>query len=192
MRCNDQFIIESGKPASDKSLKLRIIKTEQKFSGFCLNVNSDLTYSARVCRKSSSRLSKFAFYPYILIVSNVFLLATFVIYIMYGKTLLRHYTKLMLHLCGTLFTAFLVLAINQFYHFANHYITSCRIFGKKLVVSNIYQDRHLSFLGFYTNHRINEFYYFTGFILQYSFLSSFTFMTIMGVESWIQIHESKG
>ena len=137
LRCNDQFIIESGNLGSENNLELRIIKTDQKFSGFCLNVNNDLTYSARVCRKSSSRLSKFKFYPYILIISNIFLLATFVIYVMYRKTLLRHYTKLMLHLCGTLFAAFLVLAINQFYHFANHYITLCRMFGKSTLVWNI-------------------------------------------------------
>ena len=71
------------------------------------------------------------FYPYILVVSCIFLLITFLVYSIYASSLLTHYTKLMLHVCITLFTAFLVLCINQFHHFATKdEMVLCQISGK--------------------------------------------------------------
>ena len=68
-RCDDQFIVEinqsekSSKNSREKdnmsSLSLHILKSDKRYSGYCLYVNSDLTYSARVCRKTASGSSKF-------------------------------------------------------------------------------------------------------------------------------------
>ena len=51
----------------------------------------------------------FRFYPYILIVSCLFLLATLIIYSVIPK-LLNHYTRLMRHYVVSIMVAFLTLA----------------------------------------------------------------------------------
>ena len=68
-RCNDQFIIGlnqldnpdviSSISEDTSNLILRILRSEKDYSGFCLNINDDLTYSARICRKTPSKLNKF-------------------------------------------------------------------------------------------------------------------------------------
>merc|ERR1739848_947222 len=114
-------------------LILFVQKSQKYYTSFCLSINDDLTYSARICRKTYSPLSKFEFYPYVLLTSCIFLLVTLSIYTVFSSKLLTHYTRLMRHLCMTLFAAFLILSINQFHHFAGDYPSTgyylCPIFG---------------------------------------------------------------
>ena len=141
---------------------------------------------------NSSNVLIYRFFPYILVLSCVFLLITFSIYIRFASKLLNHYTTLMLHLCITLFVAFFILSINQFYHFAKDYIVLCQIFGRLYIIICMltFFTYYKEFTLLYSESMYNTFLFFLGFILQYSFLCSFTFMTVMGLESWIQIKQS--
>jgi hypothetical protein len=74
-------------------------------------------------------LSYNRFYPYILMVSCLFLLATLIIYTIWSKFLLNHYTRIVRHFTFSMMVAFIVLVINQMYSFSENYPTLCIFFG---------------------------------------------------------------
>jgi hypothetical protein len=118
------------------------------------------------------------FYPYVLMVSSVFLVATLIVYTVWSKQLLNHYTRVMRHFTFTMALSFVVLSINQMYSFSQNYPTLCIFFGK-------YSNCLNSFLIM----ELNVFFplCLTGFTEQYLFLASFALMSAMSCEIWFQI-----
>ena len=69
------------------------------------------------------------FFPYILILSCIFLLATFIIYTVVPN-LLNKYTRLRRHYVITIMIAFIIIAINNFVGTQEIHPIFCKLFGK--------------------------------------------------------------
>ena len=69
------------------------------------------------------------FFPYILILSCIFLLATFIIYTVVPN-LLNKYTRLRRHYVITIMVAFIIIAINNFVGTQEIHPIFCKLFGK--------------------------------------------------------------
>ena len=73
-----------------------------------------------------------------LIISCILLATTFVIYIVFAKSLLNDYTKIMLQYCVLLFLSFLFFSINKFFHLgASVHHGFCQFTGNTKSQSNI-------------------------------------------------------
>ena len=70
------------------------------------------------------------FYPVVLCISCIFLLATIFVYTKYDE-LLNHYTRIMRHFAISMFFAFFVLIINQTTDFVEESQAICKVIGKK-------------------------------------------------------------
>ena len=132
------------------------------------------------------RISIFRAYAALLIVSCLLLILTIVIY-SYYKKLLNDYTRLMRHYATQLCIAMMLLAVSKMWTHDAFSVEVSRLIGKDL-----------SFLLFLTVARlvssIQKFIFentalllILGFIMQYSFLSSFAFMCSMAIFTWCKI-----
>ena len=73
-------------------------------------------------------MTKFSFYPYILITSAVFLLLTYAVYTIWDK-LLNPYTRLMRHFVLNLAAAFIIFGVNQFTLLSDVSMFLCKFSG---------------------------------------------------------------
>ena len=78
----------------------------------------------------------FRFYPYILLVSCLFMLATIFIYGFHYKQLLNHKTWIMIHHTFTLMIAFVILALNQIINVKEISQGFCKFSGNSHHIAN--------------------------------------------------------
>ena len=122
-----------------------------------------------------------------LIISCLLLATTFVIYAAYSKNLLNFYTKIMMHYCACLFLSFFFLTVNKFHHLgASIHKVFCEFTGNSSSWSQIQMYNWLQKSLFIIIHR-NCLIFLIGFLLQYLFVCSFTFMSTMAIETWMQL-----
>ena len=83
-----------------------------------------------------------SWYPYVMLVTSVFLLATIGIYTYFQK-LLNFYTRIMRHFAFSLFVAFVILSLNQMSFWSELVeamdeagVILCKTSGKTLAITN--------------------------------------------------------
>ncbi len=74
----------------------------------------------------------FRFYPYVLLLSSLFLCATLIVYTAFPK-LLNHYTRVMRHFTFTMMISFVNLAINQLVSLVDSNPIMCKVFGNYII-----------------------------------------------------------
>lgn len=126
-RCADDFSLSVDNVSHEGLLTVNATGQVYNHDEFCLNLNEDETIAAEVCRTIFKR-HKFEFYPYVMLLSCLFLLATLVIYMAYPK-LLNHYTRVMRHFTFAFFIAFLTLSFNQLVAVGNWSQWLCKAFA---------------------------------------------------------------
>ena len=109
-----------------------------------------------------------------MLTSSFFLAITLLIYTIFPK-LLTYYTRIMRHYTSNLMFAFIILAINQLKSFYGDAPVLCEFFGKWLICLENFRLSQFSILTF------------LGFAIQYFFLTSFTLMTMMSFELWMNL-----
>ena len=84
----------------------------------------------------------FSWYPYVMLVTSVFLLATIGIYTYFQK-LLNFYTRIMRHFAFSLFVSFVILSLNQMSFWSELVeamdeagVILCKTSGKTLAITN--------------------------------------------------------
>nr|XP_040579384.1 G-protein coupled receptor Mth2-like isoform X1 [Lepeophtheirus salmonis] len=154
-KCYQSFYLESSKE-NGTYLTIDIDGSNHYVNEYCVYITEEKKFMGNVCREviGKAKFNFFRYYPIILIGSAFFLFLTILIYSVYGKKLLNHYTRLMRHFTVGLFVAFTVLSFNQLFAFMSISLLICQI---------------------------------VGYIQQFSFLVSFTFMTLMSSEIFMKM-----
>ena len=124
----------------------------------------------------------YRFYPVILAISCIFLLATVYIYTRYEE-LLNHYTRIMRHFAISMCCAFFVLIVNQSTDFVKDSPGFCKLLGG-----------HTNSIQHFLIFRICNcllyflfFFFFEAILQLYLFLTAFNLMTIMSVETYLHL-----
>ena len=83
----------------------------------------------------------FRFYPYIMLISCVLLLATLVIYSAIVPKLLNHYTRLMRHYVVAIMMAFSCMSINHLMKGLTRNPGPCKLLGKRNLYTRDYIEK---------------------------------------------------